>query len=369
MSAPDVDPLRFGGAVASNVVSIDQRPVDPATDGAAAERERPTNPVGWIGWTVDRVSDRIDAVQRRVPLLAVLHGVLKKFGEDRGGQLAMLLTYRGFFALFPLLLVFVNVMGLVLRDNPGLQADLVDSTLASIPIIGPQIRTGAADLGGSWAVIVVSSLVSLWAGLGLLEMIQESLNTVWGIPVFDRPNWIIRRLRSLPAAAIIICCLVLSGSRAWAFRWAPEGVGTAAMVVAPLFAGSLCAIGLHVTLCSRRVPVLWLLPGALFVGASWLALQLLGVWYVDRFIVRSSETYGVFVVFFGLLSWTYLLGMLYLYGLELSSVLFDRRWPRSLTGRNLTDEDQVAFAAASEREVRVRGTDITIAVPRQPADG
>jgi uncharacterized BrkB/YihY/UPF0761 family membrane protein len=113
--------------------------------------------------------------------------------------------------------------------------------------------------------------------------------------------------------------------------------------------------------------VRWLLPGSALVGVSWLALQLLGTWYVDRFIVRSSQTYGVFVVFLGLLSWTYLVSATYLYGIELSSVLTDRRWPRSLTGRNLTDQDQAAFRSASEREVRVRGTDISVAVPRQPA--
>ena len=35
--------------------------------------------------------------------------------------------------------------------------------------------------------------------------------------------------------------------------------------------------------------------------------------------------------------------------------------------RNLTDADQAAFARVSEREVRVRGTELTIDVPRDPA--
>ncbi len=329
-------------------------------------RPPPSNPIEWVGRTVDSVSDRLDAVQRRVAPLAVLHGVLKKFGEDRGGQLAMLLTYRGFFALFPLLLVFVNVVGLVLSGSPEIQRRLIDSTLASIPIVGTQIRSGAEDLGGSWTVIVASSLVSLWAGLGLLEMLQESLNTVWNVPVYDRPNWLIRRLRSLPGALVILASLILTGAPAWLFWWAPDGVVSVAAVVAPFLAGALCALGLHLTLCRRGVAIRWLLPGSAVVGLSWLTLQLLGTWFVDRFVVRSSDTYGVFVLFFGLLSWTYLVSTTYLYGIELSSVLVDRRWPRSLTGRDLTDEDEAAFRSASEREVRVRGTDISVAIPRQP---
>ncbi len=49
--------------------------------------------------------------------------------------------------------------------------------------------------------------------------------------------------------------------------------------------------------------------------------------------------------------------MLYLYGNELSSVLYDHRWPRSLTGRNLDEADREARPACCEREVRVEGVD------------
>jgi hypothetical protein len=105
----------------------------------------------------------------------------------------------------------------------------------------------------------------------------------------------------------------------------------------------------------------------MLVGLSWFVLLSLAEWYVNRVVVRSSDTYGVFVVVFGLLSWAYLLGTMYLYGNELSSVLDEHRWPRSLTGRHLTDADRDAFARVAEREVWVRGTDITVEVPREPA--
>ena len=79
-----------------------------------------------------------------------------------------------------------------------------------------------------------------------------------------------------------------------------------------------------------------------------------------------STSLIVFVVVLGLLSWTYLLGVLCRYSVELAAVLHDRRWPRSLSGRRLTDADLAAFEALTEREIRVQGTVVTVDVPRDP---
>lgn len=316
---------------------------------------------------IDRTVDRIDAFHRRIPPVAVVHGVLKKYGDDRGGQMAMLLAYRGFFALFPLLLAFVNVVGLLLSGNPELREDLIDSTLASVPIVGEQIQSTADAAGGSVVVVVLSVLLSLWAGLGLLEMLQEVLNHLWSVPVFRRPPWILRKLRSVPAAVLVGLCLVLSGAATWVF----DDPGTSSIervfgYLMPLLAGALCYLGLHWLLCTRKVPLSAQLPGAVFVGVAWLVLQLIGTWYINRFVLQSSDTYGIFVVVFGLLSWAYLLGMLYIFGNELAVVLMERRWPRSITGRNLTDADLEALADLLGREVRVEGVGLDVDVPRLP---
>lgn len=350
-------------AATVDLVAEDPEETDAAADGAAEEAEQEGDRRNLF----DRAADRIDHFQRRIPPLAIAHSVIKKYGEDRGGQLAMLLAYRGFFSVFPLLLAFVAAVGLLLSGNEQLRDDLIDSTLATIPVIGAEIERGAGSLGGDVIVVVGSILVALWAGLGLLEMIQETLNTIWGVPMFERPNWFIRRLKALPAALVVGACLVLSSSRPWLVRGWPSFVGGAAAFLLPFLAGALCTLGLHYLLCSRRVSLPGLLPAATFIGTAWWALQSLGEWYVNRFVVQSSDTYGVFVIVFGLLSWSYLLGLLYIYGNELSSVLVDHSWPRSSSGRDLTEADRAAFASVSEREVRVRGTSIDVSVPREPA--
>src|SRR3954470_2050592 len=91
-------------------------------------------------WPVTaRILAAVDTWQRGHPAAAVALAVLKKFGEDRASSLAALMAYYAFLSLFPLLLVFVSVLGFVLEDDPSLQAEIVDSALARIPVIGTQL--------------------------------------------------------------------------------------------------------------------------------------------------------------------------------------------------------------------------------------
>ena len=63
---------------------------------------------------LERGLRRVDAFQQRHRPTAFAFAVVKKFGDDRGGSLAALLTYYGFLALFPLLLLLVTGLGFVL---------------------------------------------------------------------------------------------------------------------------------------------------------------------------------------------------------------------------------------------------------------
>jgi uncharacterized BrkB/YihY/UPF0761 family membrane protein len=66
---------------------------------------------------VSRLRERYDAFdrfQRRHAWLGFPLAVRQKYGDDQGGYLAATITYYGFFSLFPLLLVFVTLLGYVL---------------------------------------------------------------------------------------------------------------------------------------------------------------------------------------------------------------------------------------------------------------
>jgi membrane protein len=97
----------------------------------------------------------IDRWQRSTPVTSFPAAVLKKFQDDGASRLAALISYWAFFSLFPLLLAFVSILGFVLQDNPDFQKDVLDSTVAQIPVIGDQLSRDVTSLKGSGVALAV----------------------------------------------------------------------------------------------------------------------------------------------------------------------------------------------------------------------
>ncbi|HEY5873777.1 MAG TPA: YhjD/YihY/BrkB family envelope integrity protein, partial [Ilumatobacteraceae bacterium] len=105
----------------------------------------------------------IDVRQQRVRPIAFVVGVFKKFGDDRGGRLAALVAYYGFFSVFPAMLVFVTVMAFVLEDRPDLRDSLYESAIGQFPVLGDSIAgVSSQPLTGSATAIVIGLVTALW---------------------------------------------------------------------------------------------------------------------------------------------------------------------------------------------------------------
>jgi YihY family inner membrane protein len=305
---------------------------------------------------------RIDVAQRRRRWLAFPIAVVKKFGDDQAGRLAALVAYYGFFSLFPLLLVMVTVLGYVLSNNPDLQERVLDSALAQLPVIGDQIREDVTSLRGNALALVVGIVGALWAGLGAMQAMETAMNEVWDVPLKQRPNFFVSRLRAL------VMLLVLGGGILGVVVLGAAGTYSKSLPVGATVLGAVLAFGLATgvfLLAFRVLPnveVAWraLLPGALVAAAGFLVLQLVGGYYVGRAVNGAKQTYGLFAFTIGLLSWLYLQAQVALVAAEVNVVRAQHLWPRSLTGDDLTEADERALCHYAKVEERRRDEDVTM---------
>ena len=143
---------------------------------------------------VGDTKDRLDRVQRRYPVLGFPFGVYKRYGEDHGGWLGAIITYYGFFALTPLLLVFVTVMTIVFDDNPTLLNRILDAVWSQLPFVGEDMKKSVKPIAGDPLVVAVAMAVTLWGATNVMKACQDTLNRMWGVPRYRRPGFVAKLL-------------------------------------------------------------------------------------------------------------------------------------------------------------------------------
>jgi YihY family inner membrane protein len=281
---------------------------------------------------LDRVIDRFDRFQQRTPAIGFPLAVVKKFSDDQAGRLAAVTAYYAFFSMFPLLIVFVTILGMVLRNNPDLQASLVNSVLAQFPVIGDQLRTNIHSLTGGGVALTVSILVTLWAGLGAVRAGQASMDAVWNVPRKERPPFLKGLVRALALLGVLGAFVLLTTAMA---GLATAGGAFGVLVKIAGIAGALVLNFGAFTLAFRLLTsakVSWgnVIPGAIVAAIAWEGLQLGGAYIVGHQIKGASQTYGTFAFVIALLSWIYLGAQVTLYAAEINVVRARRLWPRPL---------------------------------------
>lgn len=295
---------------------------------------------------LDDLINRADGFQRRKPVLAFPLAVWKKFTDDRAGDLAALIAYYTFVAIFPLLLVLVTLLDFVLRHNPELRQHVISSALSAYPVLGPQIKNNVSPLHSTGIALAVGIVGAALGARGMAMAMQNAMNMVWAVPADRRPAFPWSMLRGAGLIAVIgigqIVTATLSGiagGLGHLLTGAPAEIGTVALAFV-LNAGVFW-IAFRLATASE---VSWraLFLGAVLSAASWQILQLLAGIILGRTLQRSSALYGVFGIVLGLLAWLYLQAQITLYAAEVCAVRSWRIWPRSLRPPP-TDEDRRAY--------------------------
>jgi len=313
---------------------------------------------------LDRVLHAADRLQQRQRWLAFGVAAWKKFGDDQAGNLAALIAYYAFVAIFPLLLVLVTVLDIVLSHYPALQGRLLSSALASYPIIGSQLKQNVHALNQTGAALVIGLIFMFLGARGVAAAAQNAMNAAWEVPFSARPGFPGALLRSVSWMVVVgvgqIVTVTLSGIAGGAGHViSGVGVHIAAVAVSLLLNVGLFWAGFRLA-TAPSVATRDLRLGAFIAASAWQVLQLAGGYVVAHQLARTSSLYGTFGIVLGLLAWLYLQAQITLYAVEINVVKVRRLWPRSLFPPPLTPQDLTAYRLYAQTEQRLPELEIDV---------
>jgi membrane protein len=294
---------------------------------------------------VSRLTHRFDTYQQSHRWLALPMAVIKKSGDDQGGNLAALMAWFGFFSLFPLLLVFATIVGFVLAGDPGTRHSVEHSVTSQFPAVGTSLPLNS--ISGSVGALVFGVLAALYAGLGVTNAAQTALDTVWAVPFKNRPNFVKSRLRGLGLLAFLGVLFIVSTIASGAVS---AGFGGVLAKVAGYLVSLIVNFGLFFAayrlMTNPNIPGADLRWGSVVAAVLWTILQSIGGLYLKH---ASGGSYGVFAVVIPLLIWLRLGAQVFLYCAEINVVVSRRLWPRSFFGPPEVPADKRALAKVEER--------------------
>jgi membrane protein len=278
-----------------------------------------------------KIRDRLqllDNFQQRHRRLAFCVAVLKRFNDDQGGQLAALIAYYAFVSLFPLLLVFVTILGIVLEGDPTLKQSILESTQEQFPIVGDQLQLHSLPASG--VALAIGLIASLLGGLAVTNAAQDAFNRIWEVPAPRRLGFVATRLRGLRLLALLGLLNILSSAAAGFVGAGPGGTWAffGGVVAALLFNLALFG-GAFRLLTNARVHWRELVPGVVLAAVVWQILQHVGSFYVEHVIRRAGPLSATFGLVLGLLAWLYLGAQVTVLAAEVNVVRAREMWPRS----------------------------------------
>jgi membrane protein len=315
---------------------------------------------------VQRAVRAADELQRRHAWLAVPVAVWKKFGDDQAGNLAALVAYYAFVAIFPLLLVLVTVLDIVLKNDAGLRQRVLNAALTQYPVVGPDLEHSIGRLHGTGFALVIGLLGTFFGASGVARALQNALNSAWEIPFDRRPGFPWSWLRSFALMLVIgvgfIVTTSLTTLAGGAGRVLP-GLGAHMLAVAVSLVLNFGLFWLGFRLGTAR-EVTWrqLQLGAVMSAIIWQVLQTFGGYFLSHQLAHASPLYGTFALVLGLIAWFYLQAELTLYAVEINVVRAYRLWPRSIAPPPYTEQDHRAYQLYAQVEQRHKDMDIIVGV-------
>lgn len=304
---------------------------------------------------------------------AALKNVWRAFKADNGSDYAAALTYYGLLAIFPGLLVFVAILGLLGPDRTNEAINQVGQVAPAevVNFVNQIVATAQQQQTTAGVVAIIALLVALWSASGYISAFMRASNVIYQVPE-GRPIWKTIPIRlvvtvvvavMLVAAALII---ILSGNVATAvghfLNLSDAAITTWNIAKWPVLAVLAAAIVAVIYWAAPNVKPegwRWISPGSAFAIVIWLIASAGFAFYAANF-ASYNRTYGTLAGVIIFLVWFWISNTALLFGLALNAELARERalqaglpedakpYVRLQDTAKLTADEQAAAARVEE---------------------
>jgi membrane protein len=287
----------------------------------------------------------------------------QSYGADRAPRMAAAIAYRTIFALAPLLMILVAVLGAFLGSRAEAQQQIFDiiQSVAGTAVadIVDDVLTSALTTSGTAALI--GALLLLWTASSLFLEMQRDLNDIFGAP-YEKVRGLVAMVRTrgigflwvFGLGALLIAAWFVNAIWRFLGSLLPERMATAhevLSVLTPLVSLVLLPVLFALifqTMTVKRLPWRPVWVGATFTAAVFVAASYgIGLYFE---LVGATSAIGFAGSFVVVLFLAYFLSSVFLYGAEVTQAYAERMAGRAESARLPPpyDDPQVLVAAPGD---------------------
>ena len=285
----------------------------------------------------ERTGNEVEVpMARNLGLAELLKRTFKEVGEDHLAAFAGNLTYKGLFALFPLFVFLLSLLGLF--GAPELVNSLLEEVSAALPraaadfVEGQLLGITRQEAEAAFTLgAIISILFALWGVSGAFRSVMEAMNVVYEVEE-RRPFWkkyLISIFLSLAVAGLLLGALVLVvfGERLGSAVADSVGLGSVfelvwsvvqwpVLIFLVMFAFAL----VYYFAPDVEQRFRWVSPGSVVAVVLWVVFSLLFSLYVNNFSSYNA-TYGSLAGVAILMLYLYYTALIVLTGGEMNQII------------------------------------------------
>lgn len=281
----------------------------------------------------------LQSIQKKIEKYQMSHSwvgfpaaVIKRYGDEEVGKQAALITYYGFLSLFPLMLAFLTIIGMMAIGDPELKAKIIEQAFQYFPALGEDLQENVQTVQASGIALAIQLLVLLYGARGVAVTMRDAFNYVWHNDRDHKSNFLVDNLRSF-AMIFAVGIGVTIGTIISYFLAKIIDINTTGTILITLV-NWVVTMALFLAVfrlgTSSRIKTNDLILGAIIAGTGLLIIQQLGANIMAHYLPRLQGTYGSFALTLGMLFWIYLQAQVIMYALVTTAVSAQKDWPKTM---------------------------------------